>query len=186
MERLPLHCHPQTPAGPVRAIDVRVVRHPDGRLALSYRVRGDVMQLLVPETGPVQPGERLWEHTCCECFVARAPGGPYHEFNFSPSGAWAAHGFGAYREGGPLVDPALTPDLAVRRSAGGLELDAVIPLDALSAAHRTGMLWLAISAVIETRAGARSYWALWHPHGAPDFHHRDAFVLRVETPEAGC
>ena len=36
---------------------------------------------------------------------------------------------------------------------------------------------LALSAVIETVDGAKTYWALAHPSDKPDFHHPDSFVL---------
>jgi hypothetical protein len=33
--------------------------------------------------------------------------------------------------------------------------------------------------VIEETNGAKSYWALKHPPGKPDFHHADGFVLEL-------
>ncbi len=41
---------------------------------------------------------------------------------------------------------------------------------------------LALSAVIEETDGTKSYWALRHPPGAPDFHHPDCFALTLEAP----
>ena len=38
-------------------------------------------------------------------------------------------------------------------------------------------LRLGLAAVIEASDGTRSYWALRHPAGQPDFHHADAFAL---------
>jgi hypothetical protein len=43
---------------------------------------------------------------------------------------------------------------------------------------------LALTAVIETEDSARSYWALAHPPGAPDFHDPDCFVLHLPPPTA--
>ena len=40
--------------------------------------------------------------------------------------------------------------------------------------------------VIETVDGERSYWALAHPAGQPDFHHRDSFTLALETRKDAC
>jgi len=48
-------------------------------------------------------------------------------------------------------------------------------------------LWpisLGLSAVLEDRDGGFSYWALVHPPGKPDFHHRDCFALTLPAPEA--
>ena len=38
---------------------------------------------------------------------------------------------------------------------------------------------LALTAVIEETGGAKSYWALKHAPGKPDFHHADGFVLEL-------
>ena len=35
---------------------------------------------------------------------------------------------------------------------------------------------IGLSAVIEANDGALSHWALVHPAGPPDFHHRDCFA----------
>ena len=103
----------------------------------------------------------------------------YHEFNLAPSGEWAAYAFAKYREGGLLADEALNPRIAVRSSAESLDLDASIPLERLSAMHPHACLALALSAVVEDKQGALSYWALKHPPGKPDFHHPDSFVLEL-------
>ena len=43
---------------------------------------------------------------------------------------------------------------------------------------------LALSAVIEELDGTKSYWALAHPPGKPDFHHPDCFALTLGAPDA--
>ena len=40
---------------------------------------------------------------------------------------------------------------------------------------------LALAAVIEEVDGTKSYWALRHPPGKPDFHHPDCFALTLEA-----
>jgi hypothetical protein len=42
-----------------------------------------------------------------------------------------------------------------------------------------GRLRIGLSAVIEGKDGALSYWALRHAPGKPDFHHRRAFALEL-------
>ncbi len=44
---------------------------------------------------------------------------------------------------------------------------------------KDGASHLALSAVIEERDGTKSYWALAHAPGAPDFHHADCFTLEL-------
>lgn len=168
---LSLACHPQSRPGALRSLTASVQRRKDG-LGLKFILEGNLEALRIPAPRPPRMAPRLWEQTCCEIFVA-ADGAPaYHEFNLSPSGAWAAHAFARYREGAMLSDPGLDPRIAVRRGAGKLELDALIRV----AGKR---LLVGLAAVIEAADGALSYWALRHPPGKPDFHHRDGFALEL-------
>ena len=179
-----LTCHPETPGEAVRSIAARVSRMPDGMLAVTYIFEGDLDRLRAPLRRAPRTADRLWQHTCCEIFVARHDLPAYHEFNLSPSGEWAAYAFQRYREGAPLAEKAnaeeLNPQIAVRDSAKKLELDALIRLDRLSPEHRVAKLSLALSAVVEEKDGLLSYWAIKHPPGKPDFHHADAFALELE------
>ena len=175
-----LACHPLTPSVAVRAIQARVRRMPDGLLDVSYVLEGDLHRLRIPAPTRPRVSDRLWQHTCCEIFIARRGLPAYHEFNFSPSGEWAVYSFERYREDAPRVaNLALDPRIAVRGSAGKLELDASIRLDRLSPIHRSTDLALALSAVVEDTQGALSYWALDHPPGKPDFHHSAGFTLML-------
>lgn len=147
---------------------------------MSYVIEGDIEHLRIPNRGVPRVAERLWQHTCCEAFV-RLDGSPgYHEFNFSPSGEWAAYAFERYREGALPAQPALDPHVSARATATKLALEAVIRLPLLSAAHAAAKLALALSVVVEDKNGSLSYWALHHPAGKPDFHHADAFALEVD------
>ena len=174
-----LAAHPQTPGDAVRGIEVRVSRQSNGMLALSYRIDADLERLCIPAPGAGSSKDPLWQHTCCEIFIRRHGAAAYHEFNFSPSGAWAAYAFERYREGGPLAHDALDLDIAVTRGQHQLELDAAIRLDRLSALHALARIDIGLSAVIEQRGGVLSYWALAHPVGKPDFHHAHAFALEL-------
>ena len=173
--------HPDHDGSPVHRVQVAVTRTSDA-LGLTYALEGDLDAIRIP--APLTPSivHGLWEHTCFEAFVA-ADGGPgYHEMNFAPSGAWAAFAFRGYRDGEPLNDARLAPHIAVRREGGGrLLLDARVPLLELAPAYAAARLRLALTAVVEDARGGRSYWALRHPPGAPDFHHRDGFALVLET-----
>jgi hypothetical protein len=175
-----LTCHPDAHGEAVRRIGARVRRTPRGVLAITYIIEADIDRLRVPVPRPPAIVHRLWQHTCCEVFIARKDSPAYHEFNLAPSGEWAAYAFARYREGAALTEEALEPQLAVRSTREKLELDAVVRLDRLSPSYARTALLLALSAVIEDRAGSLSYWALRHPPGAPDFHHPHAFALELE------
>jgi hypothetical protein len=173
-----LACHPDTPIDAVSGMSARVSRSPGDRLAVSYVVKGDLDRVRVPAPLAPRPADRLWEHTCCEIFIAQKGAPAYHEYNFSPSGEWAAYAFERYRArraGQPSMPP---PRITVRGGSAVLELEAVISLAGL-ASQSGARLALAVSAVIEDTEGKLSYWALRHPSGKPDFHHPDAFALEL-------
>lgn len=169
----PLLCHPSTPCPAVQGLTARVERLPEGGVRLTYWLAGDLVRLRLPGPGPRQRSDGLWRHTCFEAFVAGADTSAYCEFNFSPSGAWAAYAFSDYREGmTPLA--MLAPEIGTRRVDAGLELAVTLPADVLPP---VSPLRLGISAVIETADGGIAYWALGHAPGQPDFHHPDTFIL---------
>ena len=157
----------------MREVRAQVTRPRADRLEVSYAIEGELGTLRVPPPRTPRFAERLWQHTCCELFIARKGESAYREFNFSPSGEWAAYAFTRYREGAPQRDEALDPRITVRRSAGELRLDAGV-------ACERGRLALALSAVIEDGDGRLSYWALAHAPGRPDFHHPEVFSLELD------
>ena len=163
-----LERHPAAPCVPLRGIQVFLNRTADGQLNVKYLLEGDIERLRIPPRG----AERLWEHTCCEIFVAREGQRGYDEYNFSPSGEWAAYAFTGYRDGSALAVP--DPGISVTRNASRLELEARI------ARSYPGKLSIGLSAVVEDAGGALSYWALRHPPGKPDFHHPSTFALELD------
>ncbi len=175
-----LVCHPDTPAGFPCAIQVTVHRHGSGGLALHYRVQADPRRLRLPDPAPPSRCDGLWRHTCCELFAAPAPGGPYREFNFSPSGQWQAFAFAAYRQGGPL-EAGAAPDIRRHLDESGFSLTVDLPTPLLPAGRH---LALGLTVVLEESSGGISYWALAHAPGKPDFHHPATFTLSLDLPHA--
>ena len=143
-------------------------------LRLRYELDADPAALRLPPSGPLRRGEKLWQHTCFEVFLSESMPA-YTEFNFSPSGEWASYGFRRYREGAPLADLASLRQLEISHAQSGLVLDAVL--------LQRGACSLAVglSAVVEGSDGRLSFWALRHAPGEPDFHHPDAFALRLDA-----
>lgn len=179
-----LQCHPATPCGAVEGFRATVHIDPDKLVSVTYTLEGMIEQLRVPMREQAAKAEALWRHTCFELFIGAQNDTEYYEFNFSPSGAWAAYAFHDYRSGG-RIDPATAePKISVRQSPSVLELHAVACLEHLPGLQFDVSLWLGISAVVEELSGGLSYWALRHPVEKPDFHHPDSFAVHV-TPPAG-
>jgi hypothetical protein len=173
VDKLALVCHPLSPCGARCSVEALVQRSAGG-LNVAYLVRGDTGALRIPAPAVPQRADELWRHTCCELFVAR-PGEPgYREFNFSPSGEWAAYEFSAYRQ--RIGNPDVRPDMRATRSPGEVTIEVTLPL--------FGRLQIGVTAVIEEANGTLSYWALRHPPGKPDFHHPDALALELDEARA--
>lgn len=179
-----LVCHPETGTEAVHAIEARVQLLRAKSLAINYALRGDLSRLRIPSFESQRRSDDLWQHTCFEAFLGSQNTSAYYEFNFSPSGEWAAFFFHAYRNPRPPISEDLCPSLAVSRAEGTLVLDATIPLDHLIGLDMHEALRLGLSSVVEDDEGMLSYWALKHPPGKPDFHHPDTFILEIKPTQA--
>jgi hypothetical protein len=148
------------------------------RLALQYRLLGDVDRLLLPAAAPASRTDELWRHSCCEAFVGR-PGFPeYHEFNFSPSGQWAAYRFTARRQGMRPLAGIAPPAVTLARHPGEIVLEARFD-PGLPALGQAEPLVLGLAVVVEDREGRLSFWALHHASSQADFHDPGSFTLRL-------
>jgi hypothetical protein len=118
--------------------------------------------------------DELWRHTCFEAFVRPSADPGYYEFNFSPSTQWAAYRFDSYRSGMRVATEIDAPRIEMRSTAESYTLQAALEFVGLAS-----LLHLGLSAVLEETNGGKSYWALAHPPGKPDFHHADCFALEL-------
>ena len=174
--------HPETACAVVESIESTLLWERGNKLTVSYRLKGMVERLKIAPEGAARRADDLWRHTCFELFIGAKNDVEYYEFNFSPSGEWAAYEFWNYREGGPLHVAGFEPKIAVQRSDGIVELSADLRPDALPGFRSGIRLWAGLSAVIEDLDGRLTYWALKHPPGKPDFHHPDCFALDLPFP----
>jgi len=170
--------HPDALPHAIRHLSVVVTRQ-EQSIDLVYVLDGDLDALVVPPPGDPARADNLWQTTCFELFLADADGG-YTEFNFSPSTAWAQYQFSAYRIGmQPDADIAV-PAIEVRADGDGMLVNVSVPVAPGSPFLHPAAVGL--SAVIEERGGAKSYWALVHAPGPPDFHNRDCFIATLPPP----
>ena len=134
---------------------------PSGALAVSFILDADLRRLRIPPRRPARFADGLWRHTCFEVFISRKGSRAYREYNFSPSGEWAAYAFSSYRK---------RADASVARPGWNGRVATI---------QARGPVKIGVSAVIEEKSGAFSYWALRHPPGKPDFHHRRGFAMEL-------
>jgi len=170
--------HPASPYVPLSEVSFSTERD-GGSLAFSFRVVGCLDALALPEPRDPARVDGLWRHTCFEIFVGRPLSSAYVEYNFSPSGEWAAYHFNAYRADMQPHELDAGPVLVTRIEFDTLVLTGTVDLRWLATGG--GSARLGVTAVIEDLGGTLSYWALKHPSEKPDFHHADGFVLDLEV-----
>jgi hypothetical protein len=168
--------HPDHPPRSVRGVVVQWIEGAPG-LHLRYRVEGHEALVIPPYAGSGR-ADGLWRTTCFELFLHGADGLDYVELNFSPSRRWAAYAFADYRSGMrelPLAREPVCESFAGERT---FVLGVRLPVGDLPP-----LPWsAALAAVLEEADGTKSYWALAHAPGKPDFHHPACFTLALEPP----
>ncbi|HVL78479.1 MAG TPA: DOMON-like domain-containing protein [Sphingomicrobium sp.] len=139
-----------------------------------FGIGAPAARFIIPEAAEPSRADRLWETTCFEAFLRRDGDEAYREWNFAPSGQWAAYDFVACRDGMTEAQVPFEPYIRMEDNFTWWALGATITLE--SDAH-----WqLGLSAILEEKDGTKSYWALAHPDPEkPDFHHPDCFTAKL-------
>ena len=179
-----LQPHADSPRLPVEGLTAEARRLPGGKVEVIYRLTGDLEQLVIPELSDPSRADELWKHTCFEIFILKAEAPGYVEFNFAPTGRWAAYSFRSRRSG--MQDIAGVKEAPIGTLTMGRQfvLRATVDVSGAEGMPPQDASWqVAISAVIEAADGRRAYWALAHPQGNPDFHAPDGYVLTLEAPD---
>lgn len=151
---------------------------PDGDwLRLRWRIDG-ASALVLPKFAGKGRADNLWQTTCFELFLRQPDEQDYIELNLSPSERWAAYGFSGYREDMAEYPMPREPNCTMRLGQAMAIFDAAVPMATLPP-----LPWeCAMTAVIEESGGTKSYWALTHPDGKPDFHDPSCFTATVPAP----
>ena len=169
--------HATTACEPIRRIAVEASRAQNA-LALTYRIEGEIPRLTIPVAEPPRRADDLWKHSCFEAFLRTDDGESYLEFNFSPSGAWAAYRFAGRRKG--RESPELTaPRMEVRRGPDWLIMNIQLSLTGIAEFAHDKPVSAGLMAIIEDEHGGLSYWALAHGTAQPDFHDPATFTLQL-------
>ena len=155
--------HPDCEAGPVRSVAAQLHKTEDGFVA-RFRVMGELTQIVVPPRTAPERTDKLWRSTCFEVFWQPTGSDTYREFNFAPSGQWAAYQFDAYRDGMRDAPVAVVEMKKLEHSASQLICEFSVRADLLTSAR------VALTAVVELQNGQKQYWSLAFPDGKPDFH----------------
>ena len=163
-------------------VDVEISLPSADSLVLLYTLSGRMNDIRIPPLVPAARRDELWQHTCFEAFIRASSGPEYYEFNFAPSTQWAVYRFSSYRNGMSVATEITTPSIVVHSKPDCLTLQASLELNRLSGLTRKALWCLGLSALIEDIGGRKSYWALVHPPGKPDFHHVGGFAHEFSPP----
>lgn len=176
---LALKLHPEWHCDAATRVEVELARTQPTGLALHYLVWGRVGELRLPPVATPERVDGLWQHTCFEAFIQAPSSIAYYEFNVAPSKQWAAYRFEGYRRGMHIADEFHAPRIDIRANSTCYELILLLELGALRDLPGDTSWRVGLSAVIEEASGNRSYWALEHPRGKPDFHHPECFAHEI-------
>jgi hypothetical protein len=177
--RFELLPHPSTKPSPSFAVWASAERSAafgaSATLNLWFGVTAPLSRFVVAEPA-AEPARRdeLWRTTCFECFLKEDGQTSYQEWNFAPSGDWAAYDFAATRKGMRQASIANPPYIRTEDNLTWWGLGATLSIPA------EPDFTLALSVVFEKQNGAKTYWALRHPSEQPDFHHPDCFAARLK------
>ncbi len=148
-------------------------------LTLHYSLAGEIESVLLPPAS-LTPGrtDELWKATCFEFFLAIKDQPGYWEFNMSPSGNWNVYRMEAYRRIGFREEAAISElPFEFRQGPDGFFLDVAVDLGFLIPSEES--FQMGITAIIQTKDGGETYWALTHPAPDADFHRRESFILAL-------
>ncbi|MBV1918487.1 MAG: DOMON-like domain-containing protein [Sphingomonadaceae bacterium] len=171
-----LIAHPGLPPRLVKSVQVRWRTLDDGTFFLRWQIDGANDVILPPIAGR-QRADDLWNTTCFELFIDMGEGA-YREFNFSPSGQWAAYDFSSYRQLARNAVLEEAPIVDVRQEAAVIAGGVKLPIRALSGGKAASLC-----AVIEENGGLLSFWSNAHHKEKPDFHDPTCFELDFAAPE---
>jgi len=173
-----LMAHPTSPPGDPAfkvwaTIDHAASLGPVATTNIWFGVSAPASRFVLPEAAEGR-ADGLWKMTCFEAFLRAEGEEAYREWNFAPSGQWAAYDFAACRQGMANAEVGAPPYIRMEDNFTWWALGATIAVPG-------DCKWrLGLSAVLEEADGTKSYWALAHPPGdKPDFHHADCFAAQL-------
>ncbi len=173
-----LICHPLTPVSGIDEISVTYEWLNSSRLWLRYHADGLIEDISIPDSVEPQRCDNLWQATCFEMFIKETGHDRYLEFNFSPSRRWAVYQFTGYRDGMSNLSLLNEPEIYMDYSDTHFALEVTLDLPDI---WGSAPLEAGFSAVVAEQSGEKSYWALTHAPGQPDFHHGDCFSHKLRS-----
>src|SRR5215218_1885106 len=170
--------HPANPPGNPEFKVWASVEHAASLAAVAttniwFGVGAPAERFVIPVSEEPHRAHELWQTTCFEAFLRPLGEESYREWNFAPSGDWAAYEFTAYRDNMTPAEIDAEPYIRMEDNFTWWAFGATIAVP-------SDTNWeLGLSVVLEEKDGTKSYWALAHPGERPDFHDPGCFVAHL-------
>lgn len=148
-------------------------------LTIHYALTGEIKHIFLPSLS-VNPTreDNLWKATCLEFFLAVKDSPEYWEFNLSPSGDWNVYVMDAYRQVNMREETRIQRlQFERQKHTNDFLLSTAVDLNPIIQIEE--ILEIGVTAVIQTKEGGETYWALIHPAPEADFHLRESFILAL-------
>lgn len=160
------------------AIDGEILRQKNV-LTLHYTLTKNIEDIFLPPPSLNRTRkDDLWKTTCFELFLAIKDLPEYWEINLSPSGDWNIYHMDTYRRIGFREETLIQRlQFETHKSMSSFLLNAAVDLNSIIRVEQ--ILEVGVTAVIQTKIGSETYWALTHPSPKADFHQRESFVLAL-------
>jgi len=180
MTELPFSLTPFLDANNVPDITIKgKILRQNNLFTIHYALTGKIEDIFLPSllVNPTRKDD-LWKTTCLEFFVAIEDLPQYWEFNLSPSGDWNVYYMDAYRRIGFREETSIKRlQFETQKAANSFLLAAGVDLKPIIRLEQ--ILEVGVTAVIQTKEGRETYWALKHPASEADFHQRESFDLAM-------
>jgi len=139
-----------------------------------FGIGAPATNFVIPPLSEPWRADELWKSTCFEAFLKADSENEYREWNFAPTGNWAAYDFTGYRAEMAKAEIENPPYIRMEDNFTWWAVGATIAVE-------SERQWqLGLSAVLEETDGTKSYWALAHPDlDKPDFHLADCFIAKL-------
>ena len=155
------------------------IERKDNHLSIHYQISGEIDQILFPaQSASPSRKDDLWKATCFEFFIAIEDRPQYWEFNMSPSSDWNVYVMDAYRQVNMREETEFTElpfDFKVTNEI--ISLNMSVDLNSITQPKMD--IDIGVTAIIQTKDGQETYWALSHPSQQADFHQRESFSLAL-------
>lgn len=142
------------------------------QVKLNYQLLGHLECYNFQKPIKQQRADELWKESCFELFLAHTSSEAYWEINLSPSTAWNAYRFDAYKKGMLPSSLFSTPRIKSLQTDNRYSFDVKMTLQE---SLLNNELQINLAVILLDKQKKRHFYTLQPRQGHPDFHDRTTF-----------